>query len=278
MSRDLLSLNLFGTPALSCTAGPVAISPGAAMVAAYLALGPAEGRNREVAATQLFADSPVGVGRRRLSTAVWRLRTEVRAVTGYDLVEAGTERLTLSPQVGLAIDSVEFEALVRPVLDTRAESLDDDAVARLERAVSLHRGLLLESCHDEWVLGDRTRLENLYLTALDYLLIHYGARGELGAVGKYGELALAIEHRIAAAREDLVERQFERCRRLLVEELGADPMPETVALYARLRRGRGPSTDPTVLALVGDLEAARRDLGRLSLVIDRALDHLGHLT
>ena len=38
MSRDLLSLNLFGTPALSCTAGPVAISPGAAMVAAYLAL------------------------------------------------------------------------------------------------------------------------------------------------------------------------------------------------------------------------------------------------
>ena len=82
MSRDLLSLNLFGTPALSCTAGPVAISPGAAMVAAYLALGPAEGRNREVAATQLFADSPVGVGRRRLSTAVWRLRTEVRAVTG----------------------------------------------------------------------------------------------------------------------------------------------------------------------------------------------------
>jgi hypothetical protein len=55
-------------------------------------------------------------------------------------------------------------------------------------------------------------------------------------------------------------------------------MPETVALYARLRRGRGPSTDPTVLALVGDLEAARRDLGRLSLVIDRALDHLGHLT
>ena len=290
MSRDLLSLNLFGTPALSCTAGPVAISPGAAMVAAYLALGPAEGRNREVAATQLFADSPVGVGRRRLSTAVWRLRTEVRAVTGYDLVEAGTERLTLSPQVGLAIDSVEFEALVRPVLDTRAESLDDDTVARLERAVSLHRGLLLESCHDEWVLGDRTRLENLYLTALDYLLIHYGARGELGAVGKYGELALAIEplredlHRHlmaaygAAGREDLVERQFERCRRLLVEELGADPMPETVALYARLRRGRGPSTDPTVLALVGDLEAARRDLGRLSLVIDRALDHLGHLT
>ncbi|HQW73865.1 MAG TPA: BTAD domain-containing putative transcriptional regulator, partial [Ornithinibacter sp.] len=81
-----------------------------------------------------------------------------------------------------------------------------------------------------------------------------------------------------AGREDLVERQFERCRRLLVEELGADPMPETVALYARLRRGRGPSTDPTVLALVGDLEAARRDLGRLSLVIDRALDHLGHLT
>lgn len=290
MSRDLLSLNLFGIPALSSTTGPVAISPGAALVAAYLALGPAEGRSREAAATQLFADSPVGLGRRRLSTAVWRLRTEVRAVTGYDLLTTSTDRLAISPRVQVTIDAVEFENLVRPVLAARAESLDDAAVARLERAVSLHRGLLVESCRDEWVLAERTRLENLYLTALDYLLIHYGARGELGAVGKYGELALAIEplredlHRHllaaygAAGRDDLVERQFERCRRLLVDELGVDPMPETVALYARLRQGRGPATDPTVQALVADLEAARRDLGRLSVVIDRALDHLGHLT
>ncbi|HSF97784.1 MAG TPA: bacterial transcriptional activator domain-containing protein [Ornithinibacter sp.] len=290
MSRDLLSLNLFGIPALSSTTGPVAISPGAALVAAYLALGPAEGRSREAAATQLFADSPVGLGRRRLSTAVWRLRTEVRAVTGYDLIATSTERLAISPGVRVTTDAVEFEDLVRPVLAARAEALDDDAVARLERAVSLHRGLLVEPCRDEWVLAERTRLENLYLTALDYLLIHYGARGEIGAVGKYGELALAIEplredlHRHllaaygAAGRDDLVERQFERCRRLLVDELGVDPMPETVALYARLRQGRGVGTHPTVQALVADLEGARRDLGRLTLVIDRALDHLAHLT
>jgi DNA-binding SARP family transcriptional activator len=290
MSRDLLSLNLFGIPALSSTTGPVAISPGAALVAAYLALGPAEGRSREAAATQLFADSPVGVGRRRLSTAVWRLRTEVRAVTGYDLVSTSAGRLVISPRVQVRTDAVEFEGLVRPVLTARAEALDDDAVARLERAVSLHRGLLVEPCRDEWVLAERTRLENLYLTALDYLLIHYGARGELGAVGKYGELALAIEplredlHRHllaaygAAGRDDLVERQFERCRRLLVDELGVDPMPETVALYARLRQGGAAATDPTVCALVADLESARRDLGRLTVVIDRALDHLAHLT
>jgi DNA-binding SARP family transcriptional activator len=290
MSHDLLSLNLFGIPALSSTTGPVAISPGAALVAAYLALGPAEGRSREAAATQLFADSPVGLGRRRLSTAVWRLRTEVRAVTGYDLITTSADRLVISPEVQVTTDAVVFENLVRPVLATRAEALDDDAVARLERAVSLHRGLLVESCRDEWVLAERTRLENLYLTALDYLLIHYGARGELGAVGKYGELALAIEplredlHRHlmaaygAAGRDDLVERQFERCRRLLVDELGVDPMPETVALYARLRQGRGVATDPTVCALVADLEAARRDLGRLTVVIDRALDHLARLT
>jgi hypothetical protein len=51
-----------------------------------------------------------------------------------------------------------------------------------------------------------------------------------------------------------------------------------VALYARLRQGRGAATDPTVCALVADLEAARRDLGRLTVVIDRALDHLARLT
>ena len=41
----------------------------------------------------------------------------------------------------------------------------------------LHRGALVEECDDEWVIADRYRLENLYLTALDHLVQHHGGRG-----------------------------------------------------------------------------------------------------
>jgi DNA-binding SARP family transcriptional activator len=73
----------------------------------------------------------------------------------------------------------------------------------------------------------------------------------------------------AAGRDDLVERQFERCRMVLLRELGADPMPETLAAYARLRGG-----DTSMSTTVAALERAKRDVVRLAGAVDRALDHL----
>jgi DNA-binding SARP family transcriptional activator len=288
MSTDL-SLNLFGTPRLSSDAGPIGVSPAPTLVFAYLALGPREGRTRERAAAELYSGSPEAAGRRRLSTALWRLRSELRSTTGYDLLDTSPERIAVNRSVHLNVDAVEFAELVGPALHERPDLLSADAVRRLERAVTLHRGLLVEHCHDDWILVERSRLEGLYLVALDHLLVHYGSLGELGAVGKYGELALAVEplredvHRHlmaaygAAGRDDLVERQFARCRHALLVELGADPMPETLALYSRLRAPLAPATSPSVSALTADLQAARRDLDRLAVVIDRALGHLSHL-
>ena len=118
------------------------------------------------------------------------------------------------------------------------------------------------------MLAERHRLENLYLTALDYLVRFHGAGGDVEPVARYGELALELEplredvHRHlmdaygAAGRDDLVERQFERCRHGLLDELGADPMPETTAVYSRSPAGPAPAPDRTVAALLAELERA----------------------
>jgi len=259
------------------------------LLCAYLALSPKEGRSREIAAAHLFSDCPSTTARRRLNTAVWRLRTEVRTLTGIDIVEPGVgRRVALSSTLEMALDSREFEQLVSPALSIRAGELTPAQASALEAAVSMHRGTLLEACEDDWVLADRARIENLYLTALDHLLQHYGPRKEAGAIAKYGDMALALEplrediHRhlmaayAAAGRGDLVERQFERCRSVLLDELGVDPMPETVALYSRLTRGEQ-GTSASVGALTAELERARREISRLSEIVDRALDHVARM-
>jgi DNA-binding SARP family transcriptional activator len=286
-----LELTLMGSPRLRCAAEPIALSPGPSLLCAYLALSPGEGRRREVAAAQLFADSPEPLARRRLSTALWRLSTEVRSAVGIDLVaRTHDDRVRLSPSVEMSLDTTAFEALVLPALGVRPECLTAELAASLRRAVALHGGELVEQCRDDWVLVERSRIEALYLTALDYLVVHHGQRGEHAEVSRYGELALTLEplredvHRhvmsayAAAGRDDLVERQFERCRRVLVDELGVDPMPETVALYSRLRHGSTlvpPSlAPPSLAALRADLERARRDVDRLACLLDRTLDHL----
>lgn len=290
MSGPRLELVLLGTPHLIGAAGPIALSPGPSMLCAYLALAPEDGQRRQVAAAQLFADCPEPVARRRLRTALWRLRAEVRSATGTDLVECThDDRVRLSPAVEMALDTQAFEGLVGPALEIGPEALTPDLASCLEGAVTLHRGRLLEPCDDDWVLAERTRIETLYLTTLDYLVVHHGRQGEHVKVRHYGELALALEplredvHRhlmtayAAAGRDDLVERQFERCRQVLLDELGADPLPETIALYSRLRAGV-PEPSPSLAALRRDLERARREVDRLAAVVDRALEHLQRMS
>lgn len=290
METTQLTLRLLGAPTLMTGESPVALSPGASLLCAYLALAPKEGRLRDVVAAQLYADCPATTARRRLNTAVWRLRTEVRTSTGVDIIAAdGSRRVALSSAIEFALDARLFEQLVSPALASAPDALTPAQATALEAAVSMHRGELVELCDDEWVLAERARIENLYLTTLDYLLQYYGPRGEVGAIAKYGDMALAMEplrediHRHlmasygAAARSDLVERQFERCRTALLEELGVDPMPETIALYSRLRRGDA-EPSASVDALVAELERARREIARLSQIVDRALEHVARLT
>jgi DNA-binding SARP family transcriptional activator len=283
-----LSLRLFGHPTLFAGERPLALSPGATMLCAYLALAPRGERARSTAAAQLFADCPEPMARRRLNTALWRLKTEIRSTAGTDwIVNRGARSIGLGHDATaeMVVDVSVFEELVRPVLQESPASLTPLAADRLASAVDLHRGPLLESCDDEWVLADRYRIENLYLTALDYLIQHHGARGDVGAVAKYGQLALELEplredlHRdlmrayASAGRIDLAEGQFERCRLLLRQELGVDPMPETTALRLQLTRRIG-SPEVDYAALVAELESARADVARLAVTVDRALDQL----
>jgi DNA-binding SARP family transcriptional activator len=268
---------------------PVDLSPGTTMLFAYLALAPGDGRPRSAAATQFFADCPEPVARRRFNTALWRLKAEMRSRIGTDLVvRRGGRCIGLDIQAELTVDVSVFEDLVGPVLRQSPTALSQADTDRLFNAVGLHHGPLLESCDEDWVLTDRYRIENLYLTALDYLIQHFGARGEIDAVAKYGQLALDIEplredvHRhlivayAAAGRHDLAESQFERCRLVLRQELGTDPMPETVALWLQIIQGRT-DDDMPFAALVTELERARADVTRLAASVDRALDQLRNL-
>ena len=292
------TVRVFGRPSVAYDDRPLDLSPGANLLCAYLALAPPEGRPRDVAARHLFGEDGSEPARRRLNTAIWRLRRSVRSHTGFDLVRASDQRaaVSLDPAVAVTTDATQFADLVLPVLRVPPTAVEAAGAKQLEAAVALHRGRLVESCDDEWVLADRYRIEQLYVNALDYLLQYHGNRRDLGSVSRYGDLALELEplredvHRhlmtayASVGRIDLVERQFERCRRVLIEELGTDPLPETVVLYSRLMREMAAPPKPSRLraargsggleAMIRDLEDVDRTLAEASGVVARALHRL----
>jgi DNA-binding SARP family transcriptional activator len=100
----------------------------------------------------------------------------------------------------------------------------------------------------EWIGRERARLHGILVRALDCLSdiwllngdpsLAIGAAREAVALEPFREAGYQRLMRLHAARGDRAEalRVYENCRRLLAEELGVEPSPETTKIYERLKR------------------------------------------
>jgi predicted ATPase/DNA-binding SARP family transcriptional activator len=137
------------------------------------------------------------------------------------------------------------------------DDADPETLQAVREAVDLYRGEFLEGfsvrqavAFEEWVLGERERLRQLVLQALHRLSVAFADRGEVATAIEYTNRLLVLEpwqeeaHRqlmtllARSGKQSAALAQYETCRRILAEELGVEPMPETQALYHRVKTRR----------------------------------------
>ena len=150
------------------------------------------GRGRRLAALArggpALPDSPPPLARRRLTTAAWRLNSQIRGVR---------QRPDRHP-TGRADDRHRRDGagqrgrvgVHRPgqrVVRLRPGTVTSRDVDRLERAVALYAGPARARGRRRWVLGERARVENLYLVALSHPCATT-ARSATSSVARCGEL------------------------------------------------------------------------------------------
>jgi LuxR family maltose regulon positive regulatory protein len=156
---------------------------------------------------------------------------------------------------GLVATCVEIDAdrFDREVArGARSEHSDPaDAIAHYRRAVDLYRGdYLPEALYEDWASAERERLLTLYLSTasrLAELLLERGgdqeaitlAEAVLARDGCWEEAyrVLMRAHQGRGNRPQAV-RAYQRCARVLQDELGLAPMPETHRLYETIRGDR----------------------------------------
>jgi SARP family transcriptional regulator, regulator of embCAB operon len=161
----------------------------------------------------------------------------INAVSGSYELAVPSDRWIDTEVAAAAIDEAEGHLQ----LDTMAAAWGSASVA-----AAIGRRIILAGDEAEWIDDHRRRLKDICVRALDCLAEIYLARGDnLRAVQAASE-TIALEpfretgcQRLMRAHQALGNRAealraYERCRMLLAEELGADPSPETVALYERL--------------------------------------------
>ena len=122
----------------------------------------------------------------------------------------------------------------------------DGAITAATLAESLLRQPFMPGDDGTWVQGKRRELEEVRLRALNVLAEACLRSGKSEAAVQWAEQAVDVEQlresgyrrlmaaHIAAGNRAEALQVYERCRRLLAEELGAYPSPETETIYRRL--------------------------------------------
>lgn len=220
----------------------------------------------------LWPDLPTSRARANLSRVLSNLRKLVPdyLLTDRDTVQFDVER----PH---DVDTYVFCRQTQVLLSAPKPAFDSTAAAQI---LNLYRGAFLEgfslpdcAAFEEWLVVQRERFHRRALDLLERLIHHHIRRGEFDDARRYVRRALALEpwrettHRQAmliatlqGEREQAL-RHYERCRRILADELDVEPSEETQALYRRILSGdvqplaMETSAQPAILPLVGRSES-----------------------
>lgn len=258
-----LSLTLLGGLHITLDGRPLdkALTSKAAALLVYLAVtGRPQGRT--ALAGLLWGESSEHKARASLRTALAALN---RYVPTY--LRVARQELAFDPSQPHRVDALVFRDEVAPALaayEASAAALSAAEAARLHELVSLYQGEFLAGSEiddaplfEEWLIGERERLQQLALRALYHLAVHYTDTGAYAAGIAAAERLLALAPWQEEAHRQLMRllaldgrrsaalAQYEACGQLLAAELGIAPTAETTALCEQIRRGEiSPPTAP----------------------------------
>ncbi|WNG34136.1 AAA family ATPase [Archangium violaceum] len=226
-------LEVLGGARLLGLAEPLELQRRVAAVLAYLALEGPTPKYR--LAGLLWPGSGEDTARNNMRQLLRRLRV----ATGADLVLGG-DVVSLSERV--STDAVELESHVFAGRHSRALALAGSLLGTLD----------FDDCPDfeAWVLRAREQLEALRCRAARTEADTREQQGNLAGALHFAERLLVLDPLSEEAYRRLMRllylsgdrmaalNLFERCRKMLFEEYGATPHPDTLALVRDIERGQ----------------------------------------
>lgn len=212
----------------------------AALLLTYLAIKPEQVHTREELIGLLWSDRGDSQARGSLRQALWALGRALRNCSPNPLIVRREE---------ISLDTAAFETDVS-TFEALLEKGTPDALAS---AVKLYRGELLygmrvrDPIFEDFVQGERTRLNEAVISACNRLLDHQLTAGldkqaeatarRLLEIDPLQEVAHRTLMQQYASKEQLglAIKQYERCREIFQRELNVRPGAETERLFDRIR-------------------------------------------
>jgi len=219
----------------------------------YLALHRDHPQRRETLAELFWKDATPAQARKNLRQAIWQIQCILRPLAGgadTGFLEVDPEWIQLNSSEQWQVDVARFESALQRCHGIPGAALDDTCRRHLEEAVDLYRGDLLEGWYQDWCVLERERFQNILLDVLEKLVCacathHESERGLAHARRMLGydpareQVYRHLMHLyVIAGNRTQAIREYQRCERMLMQELGIKPSRQTVAMYEAIRDGR----------------------------------------
>ena len=216
----------------------------------YLLLHRTAPQSRQHLAFLFWPDSAETQARSNLRRELYNLRRALPHADQYLSID--TRTIGWRSDAPFILDVADFEAL----LAQADEGLETDRQIVLEQAVALYTGQLLPGCYEEWLLSERERLEQLFIEALEQLLVRLADQGAYSNAIGYGRRLLRhdpLHERTYCRLIDLYAQRGDRARALrmyhdcvtvLERELGVETGQEIQEAYFRLTHQKALSATP----------------------------------
>jgi DNA-binding SARP family transcriptional activator len=251
-------------------------------VFSYLLLHRDRPHLRETLADLLWEDAAPAQSRKYLRQALWQVQAALQFdEEGSDLhaLQVDPEWIQLNSCSQIEVDVARFDEATRGCYGIPGSRLSDAQRQQLEGAVDLYCDDLLGGWYQDWCVFERERLQNAFLEALEKLVSCCEARGDSERGLAHAHRMLAIDpareqvhchimrlHVLAGNRTEAL-REYQRCEKVLMQELAVRPSESTRALHESIRSGQCDSTwlgyNPIDAAAMANLP-----LDRLSALVE----------
>jgi DNA-binding SARP family transcriptional activator len=215
----------------------------------YLLIHRDRSHPRETLASLLWGDTSTERSKKYLRQALWHLQgaLETGEMMSPQVLLVEHNRVQLNWRCEVWLDVAMFESAFASTQGVPGKQLDEQSARVLKDAVELYKGDLLDGWYHDWCLFERERLQNMYLSMLDKLMIYSAEHREYEAGQVYGAQILRYDAASERTYRQLMHlqylagdrtgalRQYRRCVAALDEELGVKPDRQTNALYEQIR-------------------------------------------
>lgn len=206
----------------------------------------------------LWPESPDQMARGSLRAALANLRKVIQdEQANPHFLDINVQTIHFNPESDHWLDLGVFQDLSTGYISEDDPASYQSKINRLEQAVKLcHGGFMegfyLENCpeFDEWMLVKREQLSKNLSETLYTAIQIFERLGDLRSAKLYAQRQLELEPWDERAHQRLMYflalsgrrtsalAQYETCRRILADELGVEPSPETIQLFNQIMEGK----------------------------------------